>query len=249
MKLYVDQGNSRIKLWLMDADRIHAETVCDSAEAVAAWLSGLKPGVLDVRLSSVTTAPAQDALAAALRPFAASLAFARVDGERLPTAYAQPERLGIDRWLAVLAAADRPQPAIVVDAGTAFTVDALSADGRHLGGYILPGLALQRDALAARTAQVQFPAPDWSDVAWGETTSTCVCHGSLLSLVALVEAAVARLERDSGVPPRVLLTGGDALHFQAFLQAESHPCLVLEGLAAYFHDAEALAVWRAGKGA
>lgn len=246
MKLYIDQGNTRIKLWLIADGRIHAEHVCAQAAEAAGWLAGQGVAGLSIRLASVATPEAQTTLASALKPLAATLAFARVDPERLPTAYAEPGRLGVDRWLAVLAAADESSPAIVVDAGTAFTVDALSAAGRHLGGYILPGLALQRDVLASRTAQVRFPEADWSDAGWGGSTAACVCHGSLLSLAALVEAAAARLQAEAGVRPRVLLTGGDAAHFRPLLpQAELHPHLVLEGLAAYFDDAQTLALWRA----
>lgn len=248
MKLYIDQGNTRIKLWLISAGRIHAETVCARAEEAAAWLAARGCGGVDVRLASVASTSAQDDLASALAPMAATLTFARVDPARLPTAYAEPARLGVDRWLAVLAAADEPLPAVVVDAGTAFTVDVLSADGDHLGGYILPGLALQRDVLAGRTAQVRFPEPDWSSAAWGDTTAACVCHGSLLSLAALVDAAAVRLRAMAGAMPRVLLTGGDALHFLPLLpQAELHPYLVLEGLAAYFDDTQTLALWRAAR--
>lgn len=248
MKLYIDQGNTRTKLWLIAAGRIHAEAVCARAEEAAAWLATQGCDRVDVRLASVASASAQDDLASALAPMASTLTFARVDPARLPTAYAEPGRLGVDRWLAVLAAADEPVPAVVVDAGTAFTVDALSADGRHLGGYILPGLALQREALAGRTAQVRFPEPDWSDAGWGSTTAACVCHGSLLSLAALVEAATVRLRAASDVMPRVLLTGGDARHFLPLLpQVELHPNLVLEGLAAYFGDTQALTLWRAAR--
>lgn len=245
MTLYIDQGNSRIKLWLIEAGAMVAEQVCDDALAAARWLQGLGAQALDVRLASVAGEAADEALSAALQPFAASLAFARVDVGRLPTAYAAPGRLGVDRWLAVLAATPAITPAIIVDAGTAFTVDALSADGRHLGGYILPGLSLQRDALAARTARVSFPAPDWSRQGWGEDTSACVCNGSLLALSALVRSACERLQAESGLRPRMLLTGGDAERFAPFLEeAELHPWLVLEGLAVYFDDAEVLALWR-----
>ncbi len=248
MKLYIDQGNTRIKLWLIDAGQILAEAVVPHADEAASWLAGQGAVAVEVLLSSVAAPSVQEALATALAPLTATLTFARVNPARLPTAYAQPERLGVDRWLAVLAAADEPSPALVVDAGTAFTVDALSADGRHLGGYILPGLALQRDVLASRTAQVSFPEPDWSDAGWGSTTAACVCHGSLLALAALVNAAAVRLGGEAGVMPRLLLTGGDAAYFRPLLpQAEWHPHLVLEGLAVFFNDARTLALWRGGK--
>lgn len=246
MKLYIDQGNTRIKLWLIEAGRLQIEAYCRDAEDLAGWLSGQAAEAMDVRVASVAGDQADAALTEALRPRARSLAFARVDTARLPTAYAEPARLGVDRWLAVLAATTEAGPAIIVDAGTAFTVDALSEGGMHLGGYILPGLSLQREALAARTARVAFPEPDWSGLDWGESTSSAVCRGSLQALVALVGAAQARLRQASGGEPRVLLTGGDAALIAAHLVAELHPMLVLEGLAVYFNDAETRRLARAG---
>jgi len=248
MRLYVDQGNSRIKLWLIDDRRIRAEAVCDSVSDAARWLAGLDVSALAAQVSSVAGQRADEALTQALMPWVVTWCFARVDPARLPTVYAEPGRLGVDRWLAVLAATPAAGAAIVVDAGTAFTVDALSAEGRHLGGYILPGLSLQRDALAARTARVSFPDPDWSEISWGDSTSRCVCQGSLQALVALVQAATARLQAESGVVPRVLLTGGDARHVLPHLRAEHHPLLVLEGLAVYGRDERALAAIRLREG-
>src|SRR5690606_40574629 len=69
----------------------------------------------------------------------------------LHCAYAQPERLGVDRWLALLAAHhDAPAaPALVISAGTALTVDRLDPAGRHRGGVIAPGLAAMREGLFA----------------------------------------------------------------------------------------------------
>lgn len=250
MRLYIDQGNSRIKLWLLDDAGLQAESVCVDVGEVAGWLASIAErsmSVMSARVACVATPQRRADLASVLRAHVEDVAFAQVEPARLPTAYADPARLGVDRWLVVLAAAVDSGPALVVDAGTAFTVDALSADGCHLGGYILPGLTMQRDALAARTAQVSFPEPDWSGLGWGESTAGSVGHGALLALSALVEAASRRLQVEAGRSPRLLLTGGDARLLAPWLPgAERHACLVLEGLAAYFHDEPARLLARRG---
>lgn len=236
MKLYVDQGNSRIKLWLFDAGRPVAAVVCRDGREVGSWLAAQACTIPMARVASVRDAQAQAELAEELAGSCADVAFARVDPSRLPTAYADPARLGVDRWLGVLASAQAGRSmAVIVDAGTAFTVDILQS-GRHAGGYILPGLALQRAALASQTAQVRFPEPDWAGTMPGTNTAACVGHGSLLALAALVRTAAETLAVDGRQPP-ILLTGGDAARFVPLLPAaEHHPGLILEGLAAYFGD-------------
>ena len=68
-------------------------------------------------------------------------------------AYAEPARLGIDRWAAIIAAYHRfPEGACVVDCGTACTFDLVDAGGRHRGGYILPGLSAMEGAVLGETA-------------------------------------------------------------------------------------------------
>ena len=74
----------------------------------------------------------------------------------MTSGYRDPERLGVDRWLALIAARERSkQPTVIVDAGSACTIDLLDSEGRHLGGYILPGLTAMGEALVRGTHQIQ----------------------------------------------------------------------------------------------
>ena len=199
----------------------------------ALWsaVDALADGVSRLCLASVRTAA--DLVAwqdvAASRQLRFDIAV--VDSSRLPTCYAAPERLGIDRWLAVLAVAQQRKPALVVDAGTAVTLDVYLPDRGHAGGYILPGLRLQREVLAAQTARVSFPAPDWSDLALGTDTASCVGKGSLRTLVALVRDMQASLPTEA----EVWLTGGDAGLLLPWLPAARlAPDLLLQGMAVCF---------------
>ena len=151
------------------------------------------------------------------------------------TAYALPENLGVDRWLTMLAAKARGQGACcIVDAGSALTVDLLRADGQHLGGYIVPGLAMQRGSLLERTA-IRLPEPAlWDGSAPGASTSAAIHHGILSMTVAWLIAISEPVLRSGGT---LYVTGGDAPLISTHLKARAVPHeliadLVLEGLAA-----------------
>ena len=168
------------------------------------------------------------------------LHFARTQREQfgLRNAYAQPRRLGVDRWVAMLAAWLELQSAcVVVDAGTAVTIDAIGDDGEHLGGLILPGEPLMRAALSDSTSDI--PAARAKSVQsfdglqmFAATTRAAVGSGALSAVVGAVERAIRTL-RSNAYEASVVLTGGDASRILGALdEAPLHrPNLVLQGLA------------------
>ena len=141
--------------------------------------------------------------------------------------YREPERLGVDRWLALLTAwRELHGGAVVVSAGTALTVDILAADGQHNGGYIVPGLRLMRHALVSGTSGVRPAAETLPSLAPGRSTTEAVLHGCMAMAVALIE----RARRDVATP--VVLSGGDAGALAPWLAGPvlQRPDLVLDGL-------------------
>lgn len=159
--------------------------------------------------------------------------------------YPDPSRLGADRWLAMLAGFRRARGScLIVDAGTALTIDLLDADGLHLGGYIMPGLETSRTALLRNTSIRLAPAEAEESTAPGNDTGAAVRNGTLFMLCSAVRTALERFERGherlrpEQNSPMVILTGGDAALLDAFLKEESGrdgvatvPDLVLDGLA------------------
>jgi type III pantothenate kinase len=140
--------------------------------------------------------------------------------------YRNPEQLGADRWAALLAAQQIVKGRVlVVDCGTAATLDLLSAEGRHLGGYILPGLRMMRRALHCETAGL--PEAKGEGVELAVDTRDGIAAGTLLAIVAAIESTVARHKN-----PPCLLTGGDAEMIGRYLQVpcQHEPDLVLKGL-------------------
>ena len=118
------------------------------------------------------------------------------------------QRLGADRWMALLGAWGRaPGAKVVAAAGTALTVDVLSADGVFLGGTIAPGLQLMRDSLAQGTARLGRPDGEYQD--FPHTTADAIYSGCLNAMLAPIMLCVQRMQA-LGPAPTVYLTGGDA---------------------------------------
>lgn len=141
--------------------------------------------------------------------------------------------LGVDRWLGLLAAREMSGDVCVVDCGTAVTLDVLRSDGQHLGGYILPGLAMMSGALLRETARVRFNAEGSVALALGRSTSEGVKNGAMAAIVSLIERVTAEQHA------RLVLTGGDAGSISPLLRIQHavEPELLLYGLQRYFADA------------
>jgi len=148
-------------------------------------------------------------------------------------AYARPERLGVDRWLAMIAAHHQcTTPVLIVDAGTAVTYDLMLADGRQLGGLILPGIEMMREGLLKGT-HIPSAEPEALVVPWATDTTAAVTSGPIQALAALAERLYDRLATEARAVPEVVVTGGDAQRLLSALDrpARCEPSLVLQGLA------------------
>ena len=129
-----------------------------------------------------------------------------------------------------------PQGALVVDAGTALTVDMVDARGRHLGGYILPGHHLMQNSLRQDTARVYYTESDRPELRPGQSTAEAVVNGAALAATAVATAALAQAREQLGADCAALLTGGDAELLMQLLGEKAgdfaySPDLVMEGLA------------------
>jgi type III pantothenate kinase len=153
-------------------------------------------------------------------------------------AYRDAQRLGVDRWLALIAAHRFfPGSCCIVDCGTAITIDAIDGQGRHLGGMIVPGLWMMREALARRTWAIESAEVEPRQ-ALARDTESAVANGSLCAAVGGVEHAFAAARARVGSPLRLLLTGSDAprLSENLSLEVTVDPHLVLRGLAVFTEE-------------
>ena len=126
--------------------------------------------------------------------------------------YDHPLRLGSDRWVALIGARQRvlaagpPRPALVVMVGTAVTVDALDAEGRFLGGLILPGHGIMLKALEAGTAGLRVPTGEVRD--FPTNTSDALTSGGTYAITGAIERMHRQLGTQCGTPPCCIVTGG-----------------------------------------
>jgi type III pantothenate kinase len=241
----IDCGNTRIKWAQFEQGRIAtrgAAVLGDGPDAFAALAAAVPPDAGRVLVANVAGEEIAARIGAALSSrmtgapeFVAVLR--RAGG--IECGYRDPAKLGVDRWLAMIAGRQRVVgPFAVVSAGTAVTFDAVDATGRHLGGLILAGERLMREALAANTGRIGAVEPALEPVdgiaLLGRSTEEAVGRGARLALAAAVDRAIAVVERALGQTPAVLVTGGDGVDLAAWLENEAtvRADLVLEGLAA-----------------
>ncbi len=144
-------------------------------------------------------------------------------------AYEFPEKLGVDRWLCLIAARHYwSEPVCIVDCGTAITVDAMDRNGCHLGGLICPGLTLMKTSLSKGTADLRLSVPQSGLPHLARGTSDAIDNGALYAAIGLIRSVMADLDK----PVKLVLTGGDASNIALHLGDASCvvPDLVLNGL-------------------
>jgi type III pantothenate kinase len=165
------------------------------------------------------------------------------DHRQLPLIVAvnEPDWVGIDRLLNALAAkrkAPAQTPLVVIDVGSAVTVDYVDGRGDFVGGAIYPGPRLMAKALNDYTAKLPFVEPagrQWS-AGWGRDTRSAIGAGIAAAVVGGASVVAERIAEDSGGKPWVFLTGGDADYFDdvefgpIFGRVETDETLTLEGI-------------------
>lgn len=151
-------------------------------------------------------------------------------------AYAQPQNLGTDRWLAMIGAHALERSAVcAVSIGTALTIDGVDAVGGHLGGVIVPGPDLMVSSLLHDTSDIAHRAQAGaiSDALFADNTLGAVWQGAEHALAALVERAVGVMQTALGETPKLLITGGASSRVAKSIRLQYRlvPDLVLQGLA------------------
>ena len=227
MLLAIDIGNTNITTGLFrDGALVATRRAATDARATADELELLLDGLLhldgasldDVR--AISCASVVPALTSAVESIArrrdSALTLASAGTVPIAIRTDRPAEVGADRLVNALAAARLyGTPAVIVDFGTATTLDCVSADGAYVGGAIAPGLELASEALAARTAKlprIELRAPDR---AIGRDTVSAIQSGTVFGYQALTAGLLARVRGEladlAGIAPgavKAILTGG-----------------------------------------
>jgi len=244
MILVIDVGNTRLKwAWL---------TTTGLSDQQAVVHRDVKPDLWTAALFDASQRPdrvlvsnvAGDAMAKNLarltkKVFGVKIEFVTATRQflDLTNGYLDPSLLGADRWLAVIGAWTMARSALcVVDAGTAVKVDSVDANGQHLGGLIVPGIHMMREALLKRTSDiakaVEQSTPSMAGILENNTIGA-VSRGAVFALAGMADRAAEIIEQHTGVKPQLFITGGDAGMITGTMRARGEivPDLVLRGLA------------------
>ena len=220
----------------LDIGNTHTKWRCGESHGslVSPWVPEIAGDVSRVRVATV--AGSRRAIAAAIaEKYRLSPEFAESAREQcgVTNAYANPSQLGVDRWLALLAAWNRCKKAcVVVDAGTALTVDVVDPHGKHLGGYIVPGLATMRRTLLDATRDVRVVEGEMptATTSLPNNTDDAVKVGVTTMTRGFIAGIVSEYREKWPEDLQVFVTGGEG---STFVDEAFHGCpnLVLDGIA------------------
>lgn len=233
--LAIDAGNTRIK-WGVHDGRGWSANGFVATSAAASLVSALasEPRAASAIAANVAGAGIAKDLAGACAQLGIALRIIRSEASQLgvTNGYKEPSQLGSDRWAALIAAHHAvPGHKLVVMAGTALTIDALTAKGEFLGGLIVPGPALMRRALDRGTADLRLTEGFFQD--FPGNTPDAITSGSIQACAGAVERMKDAMAARGMAPDRVILSGGAAGGIAAHLplRHDIHENLVLDGLA------------------
>lgn len=216
MRLLVDVGNTQVKYVLQDViDKSSLSDVIylNYQDFHQQLIQGMFSQVNEVIVANVHGDELQEAIEAwaAENHIACLQVHSSAKAFGVTSSYLEPERLGVDRWLAMIGAQRLfpEQNLLIIDAGTATTVDLLSAAGQHCGGWIMPGVDVLFSSLLTRTRKIVASPKAQASMAFGADSSTCLNHGAWAMTIGAIKEAIIQAN-DLFVLDRVLVTGGNA---------------------------------------
>ena len=235
MLLAIDAGNTRIKWGLHDGATWIASGSIPTSQAVRlahVW-SELTSKPRRAIVSNVAGSQVGEAIAMSLAGMDATLVPFAPQAEQagVMNRYDAPRQLGADRWAALIAARRRVSGAcVVVNAGTAIVIDALTPSGEFLGGVILPGIDLMVETLARRVESLRVDAGRFAD--FPRNTPDALESGAIDAAAGAMDAMARKLEALVAAAPMILLSGGAAPRLLPHVTrpVEHVDTLVLDGL-------------------
>ena len=244
MILVVDIGNSRIKWVCLDepsldavGETVHCQTSIDAFHVIGEALPSDISRVIATNVAGKSHELALASVCAERWSISPEFVIPDKEGHGISSVYADPSKLGADRWAALIAAHRLEKGAsAVIDAGTTVTLDMVDAKGQHLGGLIMAGPDLVYSALNNETGNIGKInlTPDASSglEILGSNTKMAVANGTMLSIASAVDRALLTVSAEIRESPTVYITGGNALVLSSWLEtrAQYRPNLVLEGL-------------------
>jgi len=239
LNLYVDIGNSRIKL-ASDSDNMVTVSAYNHAamtptSVVAEYKRGRSVPARIIVSNVAGEKFADEFNRACDQSWGITPEYISVSRqfEGVTNGYKDHRQLGVDRWLAIIAAWHKYKTHVcVVDCGSAVTIDFISAQGEHSGGYIIPGNYLMQQALANYTSQLKVVDESTFTGIPGRSTEECISNGTLLAVAGFIDNVTRTAMMSTANSYECLITGGGAGVISKLLTIEHRhePQLVLEGI-------------------
>ena len=238
-RLLIDIGNSRIKWAWASGGELQTERAGQgdfaALERACRPAAASRPGeVLVASVAGADRARQVFELCSVRWDLAPRVLRSREQQGGVRNAYAEPEKLGVDRWLAAVGAvAVHGAPVVVWDLGTASTLDAIDASGQHLGGWILPGPATMLSSLVKGTKlTVPEDLEETPALEPGRSTAECIRRGVLAAQLGALDQFMKHTAHRIGDSPRLVVTGGaaDAVLARAGIEHIRDPWLVFRGM-------------------
>ena len=230
MLLVIDIGNTRTK-WALAGDdgRLSEFEVCMNANIAASNLSAASQKADRALIANVAGDALAQQIAQLLMPLEVSFISASAQAGGVTNGYAKPEKLGADRWAALVAAWHiNKHPSLVVNVGTAVTIDALDSKGVFLGGCIMPGLRVMHESLSNNAAQLKVG--EGISQNFPINTQDAIATGSLNAVAGAIGIMLKRLEKQCGWLPKLILSGGDANKIADALKLNLKQVIITENL-------------------
>ena len=250
--ILLDVGNTRIKIGLLEPHglrfvaALNLDPQQDCAQRLAYTLRQEGIATQAVWAVSVASADLNTQIEQALETCDIRWVRSEACAAGIRNAYPNPNQLGADRWVGVIGLTHHfvqlEQPIILASFGTATTIDTLTARGEFLGGLILPGVGLMREALNTGTANL--PIAHGELAAFPTNTHSAITSGIAAAQIGALQRQIDHIERISQRPPVICVTGGawqaiaDECHAltQRYRLLEL-PHIVLDGLAVLAKEA------------
>ncbi|NMP33331.1 type III pantothenate kinase [Thalassotalea sp. M1531] len=242
MQLLIDIGNTRTKYCFVKSGELCEIGYCDNTNISEHWFKTHWQSVNQIILACV----ANEHLANLIvhwaeanripmkRPCTEAEAFGVTNG------YKKPTQLGVDRWLAMLGSQKLmpKQACLIVDAGTATTVDYLDRQGMHLGGWILAGVDTLFSSIQLNTENVLGQSADIDSLALGLSTNDNLAQAAWAATLGLITQAINLLEKQLLPIDKVIITGGNGKQLIKLLDisAEYDSKLVFHGLSCFLDN-------------
>lgn len=235
----IDIGNTRTKYCLVSKDKRKPQQAVLNKYFTHDFLDENFVGATRLIVASVNQDKLSDVISAWCH--INKIDYQQVVSEKhknnIVSAYQQPSQLGVDRWLTLIGAAELfpNKNVLIVDAGTATTIDLLTSNGQHQGGWILAGIETLISSVLADTIQVEANDNEKESLAFGINTSENVHNAAWAATVGAINLAISQAQSQNIMLEEVIITGGNGKLLSSLVSHQNTVIeeLVFSGLQAY----------------